>query len=496
MSKKQVGEKANRETPTLEEIERREARANLRLKVDSVFSDGLMVFLALLMIPIILIPFVVQGLPPWISDLLFYGDIVIILFFAIEYFLKFAVAEDRWAHFKNGWHLLDLFIVILPTLELLHLLQMNFVLTSPILRLLRLVRIFAVGGRSLERRTHVKEEAAPHIEVSDSELRILGIDNTIENVLQELQMGDIKRYLENPEPTWIDITGISDNNLEELSNVLDMSSILLAGYLNEESLPRIDYINDKALIFVQIPDLEDCRPEGKGLKITRSGTLIICSDTNIVTLSKRRNDNFEAFLVWANSKNLGRTPLLVALLYSMMDYVMEKYKQILTAVEQELLRLENLPRNATPRNFLEYTFQLKKDVNRLVFNLLHLKEILEAVLAKRVPIKEYDASYNPLFDLVNDSVAYFHESAMTSRENLKDLIELHINTTSYEMNRVMKLLAVMTGVTLVPTLLGGLLGMNTLDSPWNIFNWQMVLVLSLAMMWVGYVFYKLGWLKS
>ena len=54
------------------------------------------------------------------------------------------------------------------------------------------------------------------------------------------------------------------------------------------------------------------------------------------------------------------------------------------------------------------------------------------------------------------------------KEELKSLIELHINLKSFEMNKFLKLLAVATFLGLIPTVVGGLLGMNVAGKPWAV----------------------------
>ena len=60
-----------------------------------------------------------------------------------------------------------------------------------------------------------------------------------------------------------------------------------------------------------------------------------------------------------------------------------------------------------------------------------------------------------VFSLLSEQADYLYETADNLREGLVSLIELHLNTVSYEMNRFMRLLAVVSVLGLVPASVGG-----------------------------------------
>ena len=51
-------------------------------------------------------------------------------------------------------------------------------------------------------------------------------------------------------------------------------------------------------------------------------------------------------------------------------------------------------------------------------------------------------------------------------------------------------------MSVIPSAVGGLLGMNLLDKPCAAYLWEVALVLVIVMSFVTYVFVKLGWLKG
>ncbi len=463
--------------------------------VELVLTDGFMIFLALLMIPIVVLPMVFPDMPAEYSNFLEASDIVIIFFFIIEYFLKLYFSASRWKHFINGWHLLDLAIIVLPFLEIIPAIGLTIGLRSPLLRLVRIARVMAVGGRSVKRRIHEPSESVVPSEAHPT-MKIQVVENDLSTVQKDITFEQMKAHWESPTQTWIDVSGISDGDLEKLSRIIGMPQMVLTSKLVEESYPRIDYLERQSVIFLLAGQVEVHHHGTHHLLITRNGLLIVCSGRNIMTISKQRSDAFDRILHRARSQFGSDQPLLVSILYSILDQIIGRYQKILVEVERELLRLENIDKKAMPRDFLETTFQLKKEVNRLVSSLLHLKEVLTVIMNRRVPIEGFDKSHEDLFDILADETVYLHETAQNSKDDLTSLIELHINTTSYETNKVMRVIAVITSLAIIPAFVTGLLGENLAGNPWSIHLWQVIAMTSSGMACVGYIFFKLGWLKG
>jgi Mg2+ and Co2+ transporter CorA len=75
------------------------------------------------------------------------------------------------------------------------------------------------------------------------------------------------------------------------------------------------------------------------------------------------------------------------------------------------------------------------------------------------------------------------------------MVDFYLNTNSFSMNQVMKILAVLTALTMVPAVVGGLLGMNLIGNPWPATLLQVVAVVAFVMVLTAWLYYNLGWLK-
>lgn len=73
---------------------------------------------------------------------------------------------------------------------------------------------------------------------------------------------------------------------------------------------------------------------------------------------------------------------------------------------------------------------------------------------------------------------------------------LHINVAAHGTNRFMRLVAIMSSLALIPTIIGGLLGMNLGDAPWALTLGQVAFGTLVLMLGVLYTFMAKGWLRA
>jgi hypothetical protein len=85
--------------------------------VNAVFNDKFMIIISTIIIPIILINYFFT-VTPQVQSFLDITDWTIVIIFEVEYFSKLYLAPNRWEHFKSPWHLVDLFIITIPLIQI------------------------------------------------------------------------------------------------------------------------------------------------------------------------------------------------------------------------------------------------------------------------------------------------------------------------------------------------------------------------------------------
>jgi len=117
-------------------------REQLEKRIHSLFSDTLMMFLAILVIPLIMVQFC--NLTPVQETIVICIDWFIYTMFLLEFVLKVAVAENKIGYIKDNKSdsIISLIIIISPIFELFAI----FFMAAPLLRLLRISRLVRLGG--------------------------------------------------------------------------------------------------------------------------------------------------------------------------------------------------------------------------------------------------------------------------------------------------------------------------------------------------------------
>jgi Mg2+ and Co2+ transporter CorA len=474
-------------------VPKKDPRGELREIVNSILSDNFMIFLSLVLIPIILLPFTAD-LSADVESFLDICDWTIVGLFVAEYTLKLYLAQDRWQHFKSPWHLIDLVIVVLPFIQFIPMLELGQAGSSSLLlRLLRVPRALAVGGRALAgRRANNNHMAAQTETGAQTEIRQVGPDL---KTIQHLTWDELKVHLASSSQDWIDIHNLSDEGFSKLSSILEISEPHFKSRLVDDIYPHIDYVQHASFIFVQSGKIMYPEHSNHFLTISRSGIIVICSGTNILTVSRHDGDLFSPVLSSLKDQHAG-DGLVVPVLYGILEHMLNQYRSILSEIEMEVIKIGGTPRSKLPKDFLERIYQLNKEVSRLLSNIVHFKELLSIITSDRVPLQGFDERSEEAFHVLQDDATYLNEIANDLLGNLHSIIDLYINQTSFETNRILKILAVITSLSVVPSAVGGILGMNLLDMPYGVFLWQVVFIIWLVMAFALYVFVKLGWLKS
>jgi Mg2+ and Co2+ transporter CorA len=475
-------------------VQQRDPQAPLREIVYSVFSDKFMVFLSLILIPIIILPFVFT----LSSDILVFLEIcdaIILILFIAEYLLKLYVAQDRWSHFKSPWHCVDLVIITLPFLQYLPLLNLAIVGSpSLLLRLLRVPRAVAVGGRVIASRRNndiaYREEQVQYQTV----IREVSSNIKVEN---NLSWDDLKANLADKDcPEWFDIQYISNEGFNQLSKILNIPETHFKSALVDEIYPHVDYVKRASFIFLQSGSIHYPAENAVNyLTISRSGVIVICTGKKIITVSRHNLELLDEVVETLQQKSPG-DGFIVPALYGILDFMLADYRSILSEIEMEIIEIGNTERSRLPKDFLERIYQLDKEVSRLVSNLLHFKDMLSIITSKKVPLEGFDEQSEEAFQVLEESAGYLNEIAHDTIDNLRSIIDLYINQTSFEANRILKVLAVITAISVIPTAVSGILGTNLIDVPYGATLWQLTFIITAAMSFVAYTFVKIGWLKS
>jgi magnesium transporter len=356
--------------------------------------------------------------------------------------------------------------------------------------LLRITRIFAVAGRTVKRAIPIKPIEISGPPISRMKINIMRDGSTIKGALKE----DISGHLAASGYVWVDLQEVSEPDIEIISDVLRIPGVVLTSKIIKESYPKIDSFKDFTSIFIRDIKLQPGGTGIKGFDISRNNMLIILADNYIATISAGKSLLFDQVCGDGSIKEI-KEEFISSIMYAIFRRNITDYDDVVRHLEHRAITMEELPAGMARPAFLEETFYFKKEVQKIHGDLWHFTQVLKAISSGKVQPVGLKEEFLPLFNILYDESTYLYETSENVRDDLISLIELHINTTSVGLNRVMRILAVITSIGLIPSIINGLFGENLIDSPYSMTISEIFFLEVSIMLLAAYAFYRHGWLR-
>ncbi|WP_321505459.1 CorA family divalent cation transporter [uncultured Methanoregula sp.] len=482
-----------------ETIGRQERKRELRQTVDAVFCEQVMGTLALLLIPILVLPDFFN-IPPEAVSLLAILDIAIWIIFVLEYACRLAVAEDRRAFVTSPWNILNLVIVGLPAVALLAGMGYGVARYFRVLRSMQAIQVLSRGGKSVGKHLAEKpkartgEEARGGMRVRTRSLAapVAGIPSPWPD-WQPVSIDETSTALER-RGRWLDFSGLTPADIPTLSRITTIPSYTLEVKLRIHSYTRAEIHGSLTTIFLRVPRLERDKGTRSTWQFSWDGVLLVYGREGVMTFSQSDVPALDRIADAGAAEGIALSG--PGILYLIVRDELSTIEDLILAAEEQLVHLEALPMNQLPSNFLAMMYTDQKVQSRVISGILHTKSALEEVSDHIQETFGKDTAEEGRLRALIDRCSLIADNAQHVSDSFSWMVDFYLNTTSFSMNRVMKVLAVLTALTMVPTIVGGLLGMNLIGNPWPATLFQMVTVVSLVMLLMAWVYYNLGWLKQ
>ena len=466
-----------------------------------IFNDDVMIGLVAVLALAVIFPLFDHNLSEGMKAILNYVNYIVIAAFIAEYVLKLYVEDkSRISFITDPLHVLDLFIIVIALLDFSPLtlglpIISNSGELSPMLRLLRvplrglLVLALAGKGKTIEDSKKKPDKPAPEKQLKISTLNEEG--NT-----QEYSKGDLS-FGKEGKPIWIDFQDITERDLVYIEEITGIPGEEIKKKLIQGSFPRIDHIGEIPSILLWDSRIKD--QHYLTSEITSPRMLVVLKDAKIITLTTDKSELISRTDRPKDKLNKGN--FIVEVLYSLLQLKIKDYGDIVHEIESRINEFERIPIDKTSPEFLHKTFLFKKEIQQVSDNLWHFHQVLDQIINKEDLLHlGIDDTHRRNFNSLHSESKYICRTARNVRESLSSLIELHINTVSYDLNRVMKVIAVITCLAIIPSVIGGLLGVNLVTESGNSIGFQLyipeIVFLVCSSMLLGlYAFYKMGWLR-
>jgi len=413
----------------------------------------------------------------------------IILIFTIEYIVGFFSAPSKPQFLKNPWRIVDLATVVIPLISFIPGIT-SMLKSAPLLRLIRIVRVLTLGLRAsgLVVKSSVKPKEESEIREPVSVLCLRDDKNFLpENMTWDTFVKSLKT--KNFPFSWVNIANPTTDHISELSKILNLDPYAVETHFFKAGYPHIEKTDKMVTIFFWYPQFNS-----KGIK--RSAVSFLITENAFISLSNSNIDLIDEVSKKAKNKAAEKQPFVNRFIYYVLQIIVDRYEQIIGRFENDLRALEEIPVKESSSQFFETTFRIKKELSGIQADVWRLKELTSDLLNLFSDFSEQSSNtMQSLIDDIKDDTEFLYDTAVNIKEGILSLIELHLNVVSFEMNKVMKVLAVVSVLGLIPGVIGGILGMNLLDNPWPFKLTQVTFIIFYGMILCLYIFFVKGWIR-
>lgn len=400
----------------------------------------------------------------------------VLVAFILEFTVGFIAAPDRSRWIRNPWRIVDLVCILGGSASLLPGVT-KAAGGSVALRLLRLGRVVAFGtmvGTTVE-----DAERAPDAGPQPVPTRVRVFSPGRDQVMGMTSWDEALDWLTRPDDRWFDVTGARRGHMELAAGRLGLPPDLLRAVLDSRAGGRFVAWDGGVAISVWLPTgISEGFPD-----IRREQLVIFLPKAGILTATLSAFE-LPGSLVPSQDTHADGRPILGRLL----EFGLELHARAFSRLDLELRVLDQTRLTAGNAEFFTKVFRLRRGLAAAVADVGRYSTLVRSV-AERAKGAGPDVS-RITADL-DELTGHFNEL----KEKVQSLMDLHLNVKSYEVNRFMRFLAVVSFLGLIPSVAGGLLGMNVEGSPWSITLPQVAFIVTVAIAFSLYLFAIRGWLR-
>jgi len=259
-----------------------------------------------------------------------------------------------------------------------------------------------------------------------------------------------------PVTLWVDLAAPTDDEVRLLSDLFGFHPLAVEDARSALQFPKIEPYPGYIYLVLHGIDLS----KGRGQLATRDvdfflgrNYLVTVHDGESRSIGRLRE------LCDQHERILSEGP--VALLHRIVDTMVDNYRPALEELENRLDKLENLAFTGQ-EHIVRQIIRLKRELGTLRRVILPQRDVMGRLARREFPAISDEMAFR--FRDVYDHMARYADEAMLFQERVTGIHEINLASVSNRLNKVMKVLTVMSTIFLPLTVLTGMWGMN-IDLP-------------------------------
>lgn len=252
---------------------------------------------------------------------------------------------------------------------------------------------------------------------------------------------------------WIDLIDPTDDMIKSIASYFRLDESAVELLRSKSKKPQIRLLDNHTFTILLDIKFKDSQT------IVTEGVYLFCGKNWLITIHPSEVDLAKSIrkLLEHENKKLVRDSI-EALFYSVLSELIDKYEQVLTAVELTITDQEEKALSDPTRETIQYLSTLSRQL--IVFR-RHFWRVRDVV--NFISHMEKDQNEVKYIQMAYDNISHLVELVESYRDTINSVRDLYIANISLEMNDTMRTLTIFASVLLPLTLVASIYGMNGLD---------------------------------
>ena len=292
--------------------------------------------------------------------------------------------------------------------------------------------------------------------------------------------------------TWVNITGLKDiESIKKLATNFSIHPLTVEDILNTKQQPKVEKFDNYLFISLKSIQHEKTYHQPQSRKKTAASLQkerkfkkmesieeykinqisIIIMKGLLISFQEAAGHPFDNIRMRI-LENIGRVRRMGTgyLGYVLIDAVVDEYYLALAHLEDEIERYEDRAIKTSDDTFIMEIQGTKKDLLHIKRAMLPLRENIMAISHDTVPA--INENIKPFLQDLRENLNNAIESVENYRDWLSNIMDVNLSFLSYQLNKVMKILAMVSSTFIPLTFIAGVYGMNfhnmpELDKSWG-----------------------------
>jgi magnesium transporter len=299
-------------------------------------------------------------------------------------------------------------------------------------------------------------------------ISVLTFDNSHAQMRDLSSVDELLSYSNDSTILWININGLEDiDSIKKLEKIYNIHPLTIEDALDTRHQPKVETFENYR--FISLKSIT----QGKDI----DHISIIIMKNVLITIQEIPGDSF-----WDIRKrildNIGQIRKMGTdyLAYSLIDAVVDEYFLSLAHLEDDIEDFEDRATKTNNDTFISEIQDTKKYLFQIKRAMMPLRENLMIISRQDMMTNE---ELKPFLQDLRENLANAIESVETYREWLTNIMDVNLSVLSYQLNKVMKILAVISAIFIPLTFIAGIYGMNFEFMPELAQRWGYPIVLGI-----------------